>query len=44
MTRNITIEKPSQKMIQAFDALREKKQQQMKKLADKKNCTFTITI
>lgn len=31
-------------MIQAFDALREKKQQQMKKLADKKSCTFTIMI
>ena len=25
MTRNITIKKPSQKMIQVFDALREKK-------------------
>lgn len=44
MTRNITIENPSQKMIQVFDALREKKQQQIKKLSEKKQCTFTIVV
>ncbi len=44
MTRNITIKNPSQKMIQVFDSLREKKQQQMKKLAKKKQCTFTIVV
>lgn len=31
-------------MVQVFDALREKKQQQMKKLAEKKECTFTIVV
>lgn len=44
MTRNITIKKPSQRMIQVFDALREKKQQQIKKLTEKKECTFTIVV
>lgn len=44
MTRNITIKNPSPKMIQVFDALREKKQQQIKKLNDKQECTFTITV
>ncbi len=44
MTRNITIKNPSQKMIQVFDSLREKKQQQIKKLAEKKQCTFTIVV
>lgn len=44
MTRNITIKNPSKKMIQVFDSLREKKQQQMKKLAEKKQCTFTIVV
>ena len=44
MTRNITIKKPSQKMIQVFDTLREKKEQQIKKLSEKKNCTFTIEV
>lgn len=44
MTRNITIKNPSQKMIQVFDALREKKQQQVKKLSDKKQGTFTIVV
>ena len=44
MTRNITIKNPSPKMIQAFEALREKKQQQTKKLAEKKQCTFTILV
>lgn len=44
MTRNITIKNPSQKMIQFFDALREKKQQQMKKLSEKKQCTFTVLV
>lgn len=44
MTRNIIIKNPSPKMIQTFDALREKKQLQIKKLAEKKQCTFTIVV
>ena len=44
MTRNITIKHPSQKMIQVFDALREKKQQQIKKLTAKKQCTFIVIV
>ncbi len=44
MTRNITIKNPSQKMIQVFESLREKKQQQTKKLAEKEQCTFTIVV
>lgn len=44
MTRNINIKNPSPKMIQVFDALREKKQQQIKKLADKEKCTFTVVV
>lgn len=44
MTRNITIKNPSQKMIQVFEALREKKEQQIKKLTEKKQGTFTIVV
>lgn len=44
MTRNITIKNPSEKMIQVFNALREKKQQQLKKLSAKTQCTFTVTV
>lgn len=44
MTRNITIKNPSPKMIQVFDALREKKQQQIKKLNEKDECTFTVIV
>lgn len=44
MTRNITIKNPSQKMVQVFTALRDKKQQQIKKLTAKKQCTFTIEV
>lgn len=44
MTRNITIKNPSQRMIQVFDILRDKKQQQIKKLIEKKQCTFTIEV
>ncbi len=44
MTRNITIANPSPKMIQVFNALREKKQQQIKMLDNKKQCTFTIVV
>ena len=44
MTRNITIKNPSQKMIQVFDALKEKKQEQIKKLTERKQCTFTILV
>ena len=31
-------------MIQVFDDLREKKQQQIKKLSEKKECTFIIVV
>ncbi len=44
MTRNITIKNPSQKMIQVFDELKERKQEQIKKLTEKKQCTFTIIV
>lgn len=44
MTRNITIKTPSQKMIQVFESLREKTQQQMKKLDENKQCTFTLVV
>lgn len=44
MTKNFTIKNPSQKMIQVFDDLREKKQRQIKKLSEKKRCTFTVTV
>lgn len=44
MTRNITIKTPSPKMIQVFESLRDKKEQQLKKLAEKKECTFTINV
>ena len=44
MTRNITIKNPSKRMIQVFDILRDKKQQQIKKLTEKKQCTFTIEV
>lgn len=44
MTRNITIKNPSQKMIQVFEALREKKQRQIKKLTEKNRCTVTIEV
>lgn len=44
MTRNITITNPSPKMIQVFEALRKKKQQQTKKLVEKKDGTFSITV
>ncbi len=42
MTRNITIKNPSQKMIQVFDNLKERKQKQIKKLIEKKQCTSII--
>lgn len=44
MTKNVTYEQPSQKMIQMFEQLREKKQQQIKKLTEKEKCTFSINI
>lgn len=44
MTRTITIKKPSQRMIQVFDSLREKKQQQIEKLTNKKECVFTVKV
>ncbi len=44
MTRTITINKPSQRMIQVFDSLREKKRQQVEKLMKKKECVFTVKV
>ncbi len=44
MTRNIIIKNPSPQMIQVFDSLREKKQQQIKRLQDKNEGTFTIIV
>lgn len=44
MTRNITITNPSTKMVQVFEALREKKQQQIKKLAENKSCTYIVNV
>lgn len=44
MTRTITINKPSQKMIQVFDSLREKKRQQIEKMSKKKESVFTIKV
>lgn len=44
MTRDITIKNPSQRIIHVFDGLKEKKQQQLKKLAEQKECTFTINV
>ena len=44
MTRNVSIKQPSQKMIQVFDSLREKKLQQTEKLLKKKECVFTVKV
>lgn len=44
MTRTITIKHPSQKMIQVFDSLREKKFQQIEKLTNKKESVFTVKV
>lgn len=44
MTRTITINNPSQRMIQVFDSLREKKRQQTEKLLKKNECVFTIKV
>ncbi len=44
MTRTITIKNPSQRMIQVFDSLREKKCQQVEKLTKKAECVFTIKV
>ncbi len=44
MTRDIVIKNPSQRMIQVFDALRDRKQQQIKKLSEKERCMFTIKV
>ena len=43
MTRTITIKNPSQKMIQVFDSLRDKKSQQIEKLI-KKDCVVTVKV
>lgn len=44
MTRTITINKPSQRMIQVFDSLRDRKRQQVEKLMNKKECVFTVKV
>jgi len=44
MTENITIKNPSPKIVKFFDGLREKKRQQIKKLTEKEECTFTIMV
>lgn len=44
MTWIITINKPSQRMIQVFDSLREKKHQQIEMLLKKNECIFTIKV
>ena len=44
MTKNITIANPSPKLLQVFDALRDKKQQQIKKLSSQKECIFTVKV
>jgi|AATF01.1.fsa_nt_gi hypothetical protein len=44
MTRTITINKPSQRMIQVFDSLRDRKRQQVEKLMKKKECVFTVKV
>lgn len=44
MTQNITINNPSPRTKQFFDALREKKECQISKLKADKECTFTINI
>lgn len=44
MTRNITIKNPSPKMIQVFETMREKKRQQIKKLKETDECTFTVIV
>lgn len=44
MTKDITIKTPTPKVIKMFDALREKKQKQIKKLVESKQCTFTVVV
>ena len=44
MTKNITIANPSPKLLQFFDALRDKKQQQIEKLSGQKECIFTVKV
>lgn len=44
MTRDIVIKNPSPKMIQVFDLLRDRKQAQMKKLAEMERCNITIHV
>lgn len=44
MTQNIIVSNPSKRVIQTLEALRDKKQQQLKKLSEMKECTFTIKV
>ena len=44
MTHTVTIKQPSQRMIQVFDSLREKKLLQIEKLTQKKECVFTVKV
>ncbi len=44
MTRTTTIKNPSKEVIKIFDTLRDRKQQQIQKLSEKSQCTFTINV
>ncbi len=44
MTRTISIKKPSPRMIQVFDSLKEKKQKQIEKLKSQDVCVFTVKV
>lgn len=44
MTRTTDIKKPSQRMIQVFDSLRDKKKQQVEKLLKMDKCLFTVKV
>lgn len=44
MNRSITVKKPSQRLIQVFDSLRDKKLQQIELLKNKKECVFTLKV
>lgn len=44
MTKDITVKNPSQSLIEVFNILKEKKDQQVKKLSDQEKCTVTIKV
>ena len=43
-TKNITITNPTPQMLRFFEDMRNRKERQLKKLAEQKECTFTIKI